>query len=115
MARMPISPSMQGLSRAVAPTGQPWSENTDPLGVGVQSQAQQNHFGGVVHDIDADYGSTAAGDGQSQLLNEAVHQTGPLEDPQWAGFFQAVQNAGGGKPVGFGMPRQKGNNSGFGS
>ena len=100
---MPISPSLQGLSRAVTPSigTQPWNATTDPLGVNIQNQGMRTTQSYDRSQAASDYGIVAPDQAMGQSIGQAVHQMGPLEDPQWAGFFQAVSDAGGGKSVSY--------------
>lgn len=100
---MPISPSLQGLSRAVTPSigTQPWNATTDPLGVNIQNQGMQTTQAYDRSQAASDYGIVPPDQAMGQSIGQSVHQMGPLEDPQWAGFFQAVSDASGGKPVNY--------------
>jgi hypothetical protein len=61
-----------------------FSPQTDPLGIGLMAKAREQRFR-----------ATAAGQ---------TSPIGPLPDPQWEGFFQAVHDAvPAGKEVKFGM------------
>lgn len=77
---MPISPSLRGLSQAVStgPTG--FDPATDPLGIALQGRARDARQ-------------------QQELANPKMMTAGPLPDPQWEGFFQAVHEAGDGRPT----------------
>jgi hypothetical protein len=59
--------------------------STDPLGIGLQQRATQRRF---------------------QQAVDAVHSDGTaptmLADPKWDSYFQAVDEAGGDKPVKYG-------------
>ena len=94
VARMPISPSLQGLSRAVTPSigTQPWNATTDPLGVNIQNQGMQTTQAYDRSQAASDYGIVPPDQAMGQSIGQSVHQMGPLEDPQWAGFFQAVSD-----------------------
>lgn len=59
--------------------------STDPLGIGVMQRAQQRRFQGV---LDAIHSNSAA--------------PTMLADPKWDGYFEAVDEANGGKPTRYG-------------
>lgn len=67
-----MSTSLQGLKQAM------FDPRTDPLGIAVQGRARAEDF-------------------QDQLQHP--NPIGPLKDPRWEGFFQAVNESAGGKPV----------------
>ena len=71
------SPPLSGLQAA-------WDPQSDPLGLGLQQQVQDNYWGQV-----------AAG-------NPGPFNAGPTTNPQWSAWLQAVHNAAGGRPVAFG-------------
>lgn len=58
-----------------------FSPTTDPLGINVQARARAARF--------------------QQAANGMQSPIGPLPDPQWDGYFQAVDEAADGKPVQF--------------
>jgi hypothetical protein len=61
---------------------------SDPLGLGLQARARENRFR-----------LAAAG---------RLSPIGPLPDPQWEGFFQAVSEANPGKRVQYGQDNPEG-------
>lgn len=65
----------------------------DPLGqlIGLQARAKQSR--------------------EAMYAQNPMTQTGPLPDPRWDAYFQAVNEAGAGKPVNFtGGPSPEGSN-----
>lgn len=81
--------SMRGLSQAI---GQPFDSSTDPLGISLMQRAQANQQAGAQAQTATDYGS-------NNVLAQGVHMMGPLPDPRWEGFLQALTDAGGGAPM----------------
>lgn len=61
---------------------------SDPLGIGVMSRARENRF-------------KLAAKGLAPAI-------GPLPDPQWEGFFQAIAEAHPGKTVRYGQDNPEG-------
>lgn len=53
----------------------------DPLGVGVQQRAKDKHWQQVMQGLSTPFG--------------------PLYDPKWDAYFQATEEAAGGRPVAF--------------
>lgn len=66
------TPPLQGLQSS--------NPQNDPLGLALQGRAQAHRF-------------------QDQVANP--NPLGPLPDPHWDAYFQAIQEAAGGKPVDF--------------
>lgn len=80
-----MSTSLRGLQQAIGPFDAPqqsggFDPSTDPLGLDLQQRARANRF-------------------QYALQNPMAASAGPLPDPHWDAFFQAVNEAGGGRPV----------------
>lgn len=80
---MPISPSLRGLSQAA---GAGFDPASDPLGIALQGRARDARQ-------------------QQQLADPQSMTMGPLPDPQWDGFFQAVHESNGGAPTTFAGPK----------
>jgi hypothetical protein len=94
--------SMAGLSRAVMPpSGGPFDPATDPDGTALMQRAAAARQADHLSQMGLDYGLSGPGGGVGQVLGQAVHQMGPLPDPRWDGYFEAVNEAAGGKPVSF--------------
>lgn len=84
--------SLRGLTQAMGPAG----PNPDPLSIGLLQRAQATNQANAQSQYASDYGTDG---GQASELAQSVHMMGPLHDPQWDGFLQALHDAGGGKPV----------------
>lgn len=78
-----MSTSLRGLSQAIqGPYGPGFDASTDPLGIAVQQRARDRRIADMT-------------------ANPMAHVLGPLPDPRWEGYFQAVDETAGGKPVDF--------------
>ncbi len=73
--RPSAAPSIASLQSAVG-------GSDDPLGIAVMQRAKQNRL-------------------QYEMAHPESMQSGPLPDPRWDGYFQAVDEAAGGRPVDF--------------
>lgn len=60
----------------------------DPSGIGLQRQGMDTYLAFKDAQRQQDYG------GGGNVIDQAVHMTGPLPDPKWQAFFQALQNQG---------------------
>lgn len=74
----------------------PAAPNPDPLGIGLRQRAQDANQANAQSQYETDYGTNGS---QPSELAQSVHMMGPLRDPQWDGFFQALHDAGGGSPM----------------
>lgn len=90
------SRSLQGLARAAGAEDssaevpntniQKFDPMTDPLGVGLMARARQHRWDNTV--------------GLNEMpLEQAAHMSNTLPDPGWDAFYQALSEAGGGRPV----------------
>jgi hypothetical protein len=70
------------LGPIVAPTNAAF----DPSGIDLKRQAQASYYANKDAQRTADYGAGG------NTIDQAVHMTGPLPDPQWQAFFQALKN-----------------------
>jgi hypothetical protein len=61
---------------------------TDPTGILLKRQGMDTYLANKDAQRQQDYGPTG------NAIDQAVHMTGPLPDPQWQAFFQALQNQG---------------------
>lgn len=61
---------------------------TDPTGILLKRQGMDTFLANKDEQRRADYGPGGS------AIDQAVHMTGPLPDPQWQAFFQALQNQG---------------------
>ena len=59
-------------------------------------RAQASRQADTENQMATDYGSNGA---TPDVLAQSVHMMGPLPDPRWDGFLQALHEAGGGRPV----------------
>ena len=87
-----MSTSLRGLQQAIGPA----APNPDPLGIGLMQRAQASNTANAQNQYATDYGTNGE---TPDVLAQSVHMMGPLHDPQWDGFFQALSEAGAGKPV----------------
>ena len=79
----------------------------DPSGIDQMQRARATRDRFKQEQFDEDYRSPAAGGYvPGQILNQAVHAQGPLPDPKWEGYFQAVDDASGGARTRFGYMDQ---------
>lgn len=83
---MATTPALQGL--------QTYNPLIDPSGNALRAQAQQTNLVSQQQQMARDYGS----DGSTpDVLAQGVHAQGPLHDPNWDAFFQALNNSGASK------------------
>lgn len=86
---MANTPALQGL--------QTYNPYGDPAGNALRQQAEQANMVNGQAQAATDYGS----DGSTpNLLGQAIHAQGPLHDPNWDAFFQAMTNSGASKVKG---------------
>jgi hypothetical protein len=60
----------------------------DPSGIDLQRQGMDTFLANQDAQRRTDYGPGGS------AIDQAVHMTGPLPDPKWQAFFQALQNQG---------------------
>ena len=75
-----MSTSLRGLQQATNPHG--FDPSEDPTGIALMARARQNRF-------------------QYQTEHPESMMSGPLPDPRWDAWLQAVSEAGNGRPVKF--------------
>ena len=90
-----MSTSLQGLARAVMP----FDATADPGGIDLMQRAAANRRADQLSQAGLDYGINNLAGGMGQVINQAVHQMGPLPDPRWDAEFQAMSDANNGQPV----------------
>lgn len=61
---------------------------TDPSGILLKRQGMETFLANQEAQRQKDYGPGGS------AIDQAVHMTGPMPDPQWQAFFQALQNQG---------------------
>lgn len=93
MAYRVMSTSLRGLAQAMGmnPQGEPapvFDPNTDPLGVGLMARARQHQF-------------------EDTVANPMNHVVGPLPDPKWDAYFEALRGVVQGRNVKIAGPRNQ--------
>lgn len=71
-----------------------WDPQSDPLGIGLQASARQKRF---------ELAAKGLSGGGSPI--------GPLPDPQWDAFFEAIGQKANGRPVRFGQSNAEGSDT----
>lgn len=79
-----MNPNQRPSSPYAPQVGVPVNNQEDPLGSSVIMRGLQGFWGGRQNQIHED-------NAQGNVMASSIHGGGPLPDPQWQGFYQAMQ------------------------